>query len=159
MSSELNTYLTFKIGNHLFGVDVSKVLEISEYKKPQPVPESPAYMSGIIEFREQVIPMIDCGLKFNLPAIEITEVTCMVVLEMHNVELGKKFKAAIVVDAVSDVFEATGAEKLGMEDDFKPGYVLASYKTDKGLVMVLNADKVFSDKDIIAIEAIIGREA
>ncbi|MFT3741019.1 MAG: chemotaxis protein CheW [Breznakibacter sp.] len=157
MSTELNTYLTFKVGNHFFGVDVSKVLEISEYKKPQPVPDSPAYMSGVVEFREQVIPLIDCGLKFNLPAIDITEVTCMVALEVYNEELGKKFNAAIVVDAVSDVFEANNAEKLSMEDDFKPGYVLASYKTDKGLVIVLDADKVFSDKDIIAIDAIMGR--
>lgn len=156
MSNELYTYLTFKIGIHLFGVDVSKVLEISEYKVSQPVPDSPAYMKGVIEFRDQVIPLIDSGLKFNLPAIEITEVTCMVVLELFNIELNKKFKVAIVVDAVSDVFEANTSEKLAMDDDFKPGYVHASYKTDGGLVMVLNADKVFSDKDIIAIDAIMG---
>jgi purine-binding chemotaxis protein CheW len=157
MNNDISTYLTFKVGTHLFGVDVSKVLEISEFKEPQRVPESPAYMLGVLEFRDQVIPMIDCGLKFGLSNIEITEVTCMVVLELYNVALAKKMKVSIVVDTVSDVFESSFHEKLTMEDDFKPGYVESSYKTDSGLVMVLDADKVFSEKEIITLSTLMGK--
>jgi purine-binding chemotaxis protein CheW len=157
MSNDINTFLSFRVNNHYFGVDVSKVLEISEYKMPQPVPESPAYMCGVIEFREQMVPLIDCGVKFGLRPIEIGEVTCTIVLELYNTELAKKFKAAIIVDAVSDVFESSTYENLSMDDDFKPGYVQSSYKTDNGIVMILNADKVFSDKDIIAMDAITGK--
>lgn len=156
MTSEIFTYLSFRIGRHVFGVDVSKVLEIGEYKIPKPVPESPVFMLGLIEFRDQVVPLIDGGLKFGLQPIEINEVTCMIVLELFNQELSKKFKAAIVVDAVSDVFEASAAEKLSMDDDFKPGYIQMSYKTESDLVLVLNADKVFSEKDVIAIDTIMG---
>lgn len=158
MSTEINTFLSFKVGDHIFGVDVSKVLEISEYKQPQPVPESPVYMLGVIEYRDQVIPLIDCGLKFGMQPIEISEITCMVVLELFNADLNKRLKVAIVVDAVSDVFESTFHEKLSMEDDFKPGYVQSTYKTDLGLVMVLDADKIFSDKDIVTINTILGNQ-
>lgn len=156
MNQEQNTYLVFKIGNQPFGIHVDKVLEISEYKEPKPVPESPAYMKGVIEFREHVIPVIDTGTKFNMPPIAITPTTCIVVMELINPLLSKKFRIAVMADAVSDVFEATEEGMRVMVDEFKPGYILASYQTADGLVMILNADLVFSDKDVIAIEEAMG---
>ena len=155
MSNELNTYLTFKVKEYTFGISVDKVLEISEYPTPKSVPESLAYIRGVIEFREQVIPLIDCGIKFNLKPIEINPLTCIVVLDLNNEQLSKNYKVGIVVDAVSDVFEAEESELMSMEDDYRPGYVKSSYKGNNGLVLILDANKVFSEKDIIAIDEVV----
>jgi purine-binding chemotaxis protein CheW len=156
MNQELNTYLVFKIGNHPFGIHVEKVLEISEYKEPKPVPESPSYMKGVIEFREQVIPVIDTGLKFNMPSITITPTTCVVVMELMNPLLSKKFRIGVLTDAVTDVFDATEENRMAMDEEFKPGFISGGCQTAHGLVMLLNADLVFSDKDVIAIEEAMG---
>jgi len=119
------------------------------------VPESPSYMLGVIEFRNQVIPLIDCGVKFSISPVQIDALTCFVVLELFNIELGKKFKIGVVVDAVSDVFEANEDQLLAMEDDYRPDYIQTSYKTESGLVLILNADKIFSEKDIISIDDVV----
>lgn len=152
MKTDINTYLTFKIGSHSFGVNVSKVLEISEYKVPRSVPECPVYMPGVIEFRGQVIPLIDTAVKFGLPSIEINETTCIIVLDLLNTELSKKFKVAIIVDAVSDVFEADENQLLSLNDEYKPGYISGSFKSEKGLVLMMDADSIFSNKDIISLD-------
>ncbi len=155
MKTDINTYLTFKIGSHAFGVNVSKVLEISEYREPRSVPESPVYMPGVIEYREQVIPLIDTAVKFGLPSIQINDTTCIIVLDLVNSELSKKFKVAIIVDAVSDVFEAADNQLMVMNDDYRPGYIAGSFKSEKGLVLMMDADMIFSNKDIISIEEVV----
>lgn len=155
MSKDLSTYLTFKVLDHYFGVSVDKVMEISEYKQPKPIPESPSYVLGVVEFREFVIPLIDTAQKFNLNPIHINPLTCMVILELENTDLAKKFRVAILVDAVSDVFEADNEEIIKLTDDYSPEYIHASYKTNNGLVMILDADKVFSIKDVIALDKLI----
>lgn len=155
MKTDINTYLTFKIGSHSFGVNVSKVLEISEYREPRSVPESPVYMPGVIEYREQVIPLIDTAVKFGLPSIQINDTTCIIVLDLVNSELSKKFKVAIIVDAVSDVFEAADNQLMVMNDDYRPGYIAGSFKSEKGLVLMMDADMIFSNKDIISIEEVV----
>jgi len=155
MKTDINTYLTFKIGSHSFGVNVSKVLEISEYKEPRVVPESPVYMPGVIEFREQVIPLIDTAVKFGLPAVQINDTTCIIVLDLVNRELAKKFKVAIIVDAVSDVFETNDNQLMALNDEYKPGYIAGSVKSEKGLVLMMDADMIFSNKDIISLEEVV----
>jgi len=155
MSNTSSTYLAFKISDHLFGVNVDKVMEISEYRAPKPIPESPSYVLGVVEFREHVVPQIDTAQKFNMPPIDITAMTCMVVLELQNLDLAKKFRVAILVDSVSDVFEATEDNTVPFTDDFHPQYLTASYKTNHGMVMILDADKVFSIKDVIALDKLV----
>ncbi|MBN2166580.1 MAG: chemotaxis protein CheW [Marinilabiliaceae bacterium] len=152
MGNELSTYLTFKVKDYLFGINVSKVLEITEYSIPKTMPESMSYISGIIEFREQVVPLIDCGIKLNMSSIDINPLTCIIVLELFNESLSKKYKAAIIVDAVSDVFEAFQDDLMLMQDDYRPAYITASFKSENGLVLILDADKVFNEKDVIAID-------
>ncbi len=155
MSTEQTTYLTFRVLSHQFGISVDKVLEISEYKVPRTIPESPSFMLGLIEFRDHVVPLIDTAQKFGMPPTEINPMTCMVVLELENIDLAKRFRVAILVDAVSDVFETNDEDIRDMSDDYRPGYITASYKSENGLVMLLDADKVFSIKDVIAIDKLI----
>jgi len=152
MSELINAYLTFSVGSNTFGVHVGKVVEILEYEKPKSVPESLPYITGVIDHRENIVPVIDTGLKFNMGAIDVTPQTCIVVLEIDKPGNSVKILIGVMVDSVSDVFESDGEKIKTIENDFKPGYISATYKTDENLVMILNAEQVFNDKDIIALD-------
>ncbi len=153
MSVKVNAYLTFSVGNNTFGVHVEKVIEIKEYKEPKAVPESMTYVKGVTEHREQIIPVIDAAAKFNLGQIEITPQSCIVVL---NIIKGDGImNIGVLVDAVSDVFEAEDTQLKEIETDYKPGYIKASYQKNDELIMILNADKVFSETDIVSLDKIV----
>jgi len=155
MDQVINSYLTFSVGNNTFGVHVEKVEEIKEYISPKAVPESLPYVKGVIDHRDEVIPVIDAAQKFNLGKIEITPQTCIVVLEIEK-QTGESFKIGVLVDNVSDVFESDPEKVKKIEDDYKPGYISATYRTESLLVMILNANKVFSETDIVAMDKMIG---
>jgi len=155
MSEEVNAYLTFSVGDNTFGVHVEKVIEIKEYEQPKTVPESMVYVKGVTEHREQIIPVIDAAAKFNMGNITITPQSCIVVMEVNKTENGDPFSIGILVDAVSDVFESDPEIVRKIENDFKPGYIDATYKINEILVMILNTDKVFNEKDIIALDKIL----
>ncbi len=151
MSQEVNAYLTFSVGTNVFGVHVEKVVEIKEYTSPKSVPESMSYVKGVVDHREQIIPIIDAAAKFNLGAVEITPQSCFVVLEVEKVNGQGMMSVGVLVDAVSDVFEADESMLKTIETDYKPGYILASYQNNDDLIMILNVDKIFSEKDIISL--------
>lgn len=151
MSQDVNAYLTFSIGDNTFGVHVEKVIEIKEYTEPKSVPESMAYVKGVTDHRDQIIPVIDAAAKFNLGAVNITPQSCIVVLDIDKVDGNGIMSIGILVDAVSDVFEADESKIKSIETDYRPGYISASYQNNNDLVMILDADKVFSETDIVSL--------
>jgi chemotaxis signal transduction protein len=104
---------------------------------------------------DEVIPLIDTAAKFNLGKITITPQTCTVILEIINEQKNSTSKVGVVVDAVSDVFETDPEQIKPLENDYKPKYISSTYKIDDTLVMILDSNKIFSEKDIIALDKII----
>ncbi|NPA36456.1 MAG: chemotaxis protein CheW [Chlorobi bacterium] len=152
MDQSTNSYLTFKVNDNIFGIHVEKVVEIKEYKEPKSIPETLPYVTGVFEYRDEVIPLIDTAVKFNLGKINLTSQTCIVVLEIINEQKNINAKVGIIVDTVSDVIEADPEVLKQIEDDYKPNYISATYKQGDNLVMIINANKIFSAKDIIAMD-------
>jgi purine-binding chemotaxis protein CheW len=155
MNQNTTSYLTFNVRDNIFGIHVSKVVEINEYIQPKSVPESLSFVTGVIEYRDEVLPLIDTAAKFNLGQVELSPQTCIVVLEILNEVKNSTTKIGILVDAVSDVFEASEEALKPIEDDYKPQYISATCKMDDTLVMILDANKVFSEKDIVAMDELV----
>ncbi len=155
MSQEVNAYLTFSLGKNIFGIHVEKVVEIKEYTAPKSVPESMSYVKGVTDHREQIIPIIDAAAKFNLGEVAITPQSCIVVLEINKTDGKGMMSVGILVDAVSDVFEADESMLKSIDTDYRPGYISASYQNADDLIMVLNVDKIFSEKDIISLDEVL----
>jgi purine-binding chemotaxis protein CheW len=151
MSVTINSYLTFKVGEETFGVNVSKVMEIREYQAPQALPQALPFVAGVIAYNEEAIPVIDTGIKFGMNPIVINTTTCMVVLQLVNDILGKSYRVAILVDAVSDVLESDDASMKPITDDYRPEYIFSTYRLEDKFIYLLNADRVFNQKEIIAI--------
>src|SRR5260370_18754188 len=89
-------YLTFMIGKEEFGVGVLKVREIMGIQDITAVPQTPSYLKGVINLRGKVTPVIDLRLKFGLPAIDYTQRTAIIVVQV------KSEPAAILIGTLVD---------------------------------------------------------
>ena len=153
---QLQSYLTFRLGDEIFSANVKKVLEILEIPRITKVPHAPAYMRGVINLRGNVMPVINARLKFGLPEANDTVTSCIVVLDIEmdgqNVTLGA------VVDAVQEVIEITPEEiqpapSIGTK--FKSEFINGMVKVNDQFIMVLNLDLVFSSDEGSILQSII----
>jgi purine-binding chemotaxis protein CheW len=142
-------YLTFKLGPEEFGVRVIKVREIMGIQQITAVPQTPDYLKGVINLRGKVIPVIDLRLKFGLPAIEYTQRTCIVVMQVEG-ESGA-ILVGIIVDGVSEVLNLTSADIEDTPDfgaKLDTHFILGMAKLKGKVKILLDIDRVVSAKEI-----------
>ncbi len=143
------TYLSFKLGNELFAANVEKVLTILELKPITKVPNSPDYMSGVINLRGNVLPVINMRLKFGMPVIENTQETCIIVLSV-NID-NEQLQLGILVDAVDQVIEIKETdieESPAIGTKYKVEFIDGMYRLEKGFIMLLNIDLIFGTEEL-----------
>jgi purine-binding chemotaxis protein CheW len=152
--SQINSYLTFKLGDELYAANVRHVINIVELSKITKVPRCPEYMLGIVNLRGMVLPVIDARKKFGLPQTEITINTCILVLEVvvHN----DTVMVGALVDGVREVIEIddkdiTDPPTIGFNN--KDYFITGVFKKaeEESFVMILDMDTVFSSDEIIAV--------
>jgi chemotaxis signal transduction protein len=151
----MNSYLTFKVIDEVFAVHVSHVMEIREYEKPKPMPQKVDFIAGLLEFRDEVIPLINTGLKFNLGPVEASQSSVIVILNLNKEGEADNYRVAIMADAVSDVIEVEDNELKTIRHEYKPGYVAGTYSKENAFVFVLDADKVFTRNEVIEMDKIL----
>ena len=76
-------YVTFNLGDELFAFEVTTTREILSLAAITKVPQTPEYVLGVINLRGQVVPVVDMRLKLGLPAGDVTDETCIIVVEVH----------------------------------------------------------------------------
>jgi purine-binding chemotaxis protein CheW len=152
MNMQLNSYLIFKIGEENFGINVSKVMAIREYVAPKPIPHTYKFVAGITEYQDEIIPLIDTGLKFGMVPVKITSTTCIVVLELFDENLKKNYKLGISIDSVSDVLEIDEAKTKNVTvEDYKPLYIQSFYMHGDKVIYMLDADVIFNKKEVVSL--------
>lgn len=151
----MNSYLTFRVIDEVFAVHVSHVMEIREYEKPKPVPQKVDFIAGLLEFRDEVIPLVNTGLKFNLGPVEASQSSVIVILNLNKEGEADNYRVAIMADAVSDVIEVEDNELKTIRHEYKPGYVAGTYSKDDAFVFVLDSDKVFTRNEVIEMDKIL----
>ncbi|KQP17011.1 chemotaxis protein CheW [Pseudorhodoferax sp. Leaf267] len=92
-------YLTFKLGEEEYGIDILKVQEIRGYEVPTRIAHAPAFLKGVVNLRGTIVPIIDMRLKFNCAQAEYNGFTVVIILHLRSRIVG------VVVDSVSDVLE------------------------------------------------------
>jgi purine-binding chemotaxis protein CheW len=142
-------YLTFKLGEEVFALEVANVREILEFIPITKVPRTPDFMTGVINLRGSVVPVTDMRLKFGMSETEKTVNTCIIVVEV-NIDSEKALLGALV-DSVQEVFELEAQQieppprlGLGMKTEFIEGMG----KRDNQFVIILDIDKVFSMEEL-----------
>jgi purine-binding chemotaxis protein CheW len=92
-------YLTFRLDQEEYGIDILKVQEIRGYEPPTRVANAPAFIKGVVNLRGTIVPIVDMRLKFNCAKAEYSAFTVVIILNLRSRIVG------IVVDSVSDVME------------------------------------------------------
>ena len=141
--SRAGKYLTFALDNEEYGLEILKVREIIGYMQITAVPQTPAHVKGVINLRGQVIPVVDLRLKFGMNAAEVTEETCIIVVEIHQAD--QKYQTGIVVDHVQEVLDIAGeniedAPQFGANVDTH--FILGMGKVNGAVKILLDIDKV-----------------
>lgn len=150
--AEAVQYLTFKLDDETFALDVAKVREILEESNITKVPQTPDFMRGVINLRGSVVPVIDMRLKFGMGRTERTINTCIIVaevlLENEVIILGALADSVQeVIDMEPSQIEAAPHIGTRLNTDFLKGMG----KHDGRFVMILDIDKVFSSGELAAV--------
>ena len=143
-----SSYLSFLLDKGIFAINVSKVLEVLEKQPITFVPDTPKHIVGVLNFRGEILPVIEMRLKFNMPSGNLEKFVIIVLELMIN---GKPQIFGAIVDSVVDVIEIynnTIKSVPEMGSNFNPEYISGMIKSDKGFIMFLNIDKVFSHDEI-----------
>jgi purine-binding chemotaxis protein CheW len=147
---QLNSYLSFKLGDEIFAANVGKVLNILEMTKITKVPQAPSYMQGVINLRGTVLPVVDTRIKFGLSPTEFTPSTCILVLDIE-VE-SESLHVGGLVDSVQEVLEIEPHQILpppNIGNRYKSQFITGMYKlTNEDFIMLLDMDKIFNVEDL-----------
>ena len=148
--STIQTYLSFKLGEEVFAINVSKVLNILEMKPITKVPKSPDYLKGVINLRGTVLPVVDLRLKFGLPENKITVDTNIIVLSIEKEN--EEIMVGILIDSVREVLEFKTEEiapSHAIGTKYNAGFIKGMWRVDENFIMILDIDRVFSIEEII----------
>ena len=143
LSDKEGKYLTFALGPEEYGLEILKVREIIGYMEITAIPKTPHYVKGVINLRGQVIPVVDIRSLFGMETVDVTEETCIIVVEIDSA--GRKFNTGVIVDQVSEVLDIAGenieeAPQLGTSVD--TDFILGMGKVNNSVKILLNIDKV-----------------
>jgi|LGVF01.2.fsa_nt_gb purine-binding chemotaxis protein CheW len=144
-------FLTFALGNEVYGIEIKYVTEIIGMQSITKVPEVPSYIKGIINLRGKIIPVLDVRIQFGKEPIEYNDRTCIVVIDIDDVSVG------LIVDTVEEVLtidDDTIApppnNKTGIENRFMKGIGKVGGKVQ----LLLDCERLLKNNQMEIIEEI-----
>ncbi len=135
---------TFYVGEALCGMDILNVQEINKLMDMTKVPQSPEYVTGILNLRGQIVTVIDLGKKLGLTMTDLNDAARNIIVNAENEYIG------LLVSRISDVVEAEW-EKVeeppanigGVQGAFFKGV----FKTKDRLIGILDVTKVLTEEN------------
>ncbi len=151
--TETTQYLTFKLEDEVFALDISKVREVLDYTDITKVPKTPDFMKGVINLRGSVVPVVDMRLKFGMAGIEKTVNTCIIIVEV-TLE-GETAVLGALADSVQEVLDLEPgqiepAPRIGTR--LRTEFLRGMGERDNHFVMILDIDQVFSADELALVE-------
>lgn len=146
----VQTYLSFRLSEEVFAINVSKVINILEMSHITRIPKAPEYMKGVINLRGNVLPVVDLRVKFGLTETENTVDTSIIVLSIDLNE--EPVLLGIQVDAVREVLELKNSEIAAaptIGTKYNSGFIEGMWRMEDKFIMILDINKVFSTDEVI----------
>ena len=137
-------WVTFKLQEETYGINVMQVQEVLRYTDIAPVPGAPDYVMGIINLRGNVVTVIDTRARFGLPPSEVTDNSRIVIIESERQVIG------IMVDSVAEVVylkqsEIDTAPNVGTDESAK--FIQGVSNRDGELLILVDLNKLLSDDE------------
>ncbi len=142
-------YMTFKLADEVYGVEILKVREIIGVMEITRMPRAPEFVRGVINLRGKVIPVIDLRLKFGMPRTERTDQTVIIVVQWslgdRNVTMG------VLVDEVLEVLSIDAGQiepppSFGV-DAVDTSFILGIGKAEARVIFLLEIGRVLSEAE------------
>ena len=152
-TTETTQYLTFKLAEEVYALDIGKVREVLDFTTVTKVPRTPDFMRGVINLRGSVVPVVDLRLKFGLSATEKTVNTCVIITEVtvdnDTTVLG------CLADSVQEVLDLEPGEisappKIGTK--LRTEFITGMGKRDDRFIIILDIDRVFSVEELSLVD-------
>jgi len=145
-----NQYVVFKLGKGEFGIDIMNVKEISSYEESISLPNTPSFIEGVINYRGNVIPIINLKKRLALGEFEVTKDTRIIVINLDEKEIG------FIVDEASQTLRVND-EQIDPAPSFISGvdkkYITGVGKLDeKRLLILIDLKKILSADEIEEIQ-------
>jgi purine-binding chemotaxis protein CheW len=150
--TDTRQYLTFKLADEVFAIEVSKVREVLDFTTITKIPRTPDFMSGVINLRGNVVPVVDLRLCFEMSKTQKTVNTCIVVVEML-IE-GESTIIGALADSVEEVIDLEPeqiqpAPRMGTQ--IRTEFIKGMGRRDAQFIMILDIDRVFSAEELSAV--------
>lgn len=149
-NNEIQAYLTFRLEQELFAINVSQVLEILELKPITKIPGAPDCMRGVINLRGNILPVVDTRIKFRMMPTDFTIDTCIIVLSIQTEK--DPVLVGAIVDAVQKVIDIPYTQiqpPVTMGAIYREEFVSGISTVDDDFLMIVNIDKVFSIEEVL----------
>ncbi|HZU26803.1 MAG TPA: chemotaxis protein CheW [Bryobacteraceae bacterium] len=148
--TETRQYLTFKLDNEVFALDVATVREVLDFTNVTRVPRTPEFMRGVINLRGSVVPVVDLRLAFGMSGTEKTVNTCIIVMEVRLE--GETTVIGALADSVEEVIDLEPdqiepAPRIGTS--IRTDFIRGMGKRESGFLMILDIDRVFSADQLL----------
>ncbi|MHB9037980.1 MAG: chemotaxis protein CheW [Armatimonadota bacterium] len=137
--------VVMELANESYGVDIGAVNTIIRMQEVTAIPRAPSFVEGVINLRGSIIPVIDLRKRFGLPQGDVTKASRIVVVEAQGQMIG------MVVDAVVETLRlpASAIEPPSpVVSTVDSAYVRGVGKQESRLVILLDLDKVLTEKDV-----------
>jgi purine-binding chemotaxis protein CheW len=145
-----NQYVVFKLGKGEFGIDIMNVKEIGPYEESISIPNTPDFIEGVINYRGNVIPIVNLKKRFLLGELEVTKDTRVIVISLGEKEIG------FIVDGASETVRIND-EQIDLPPSYIGGvdkkYITGVGKLDaKRLLILIDLEKILSPDEVEEIQ-------
>ena len=150
--SENMQYLTFRLEDEVFALDITQVREVLDFTTVTKVPRTPDFMRGVINLRGSVVPVVDMRLKFGMSRTEQTVNTCIIIVEISLD--GEKLVIGALADSVQEVIEIEPGHiepppRIGTR--LNTEFIKGMGKRDEQFIIILEINKIFSSSELVVI--------
>lgn len=136
----------FRLGSEMYAIDIMRIKEIIRPQKLTAVPRAPVFVEGMINLRGTVLPVIDLGKRFGLPALKVDRRSRIVICAVFDRFVG------ILVEEVMEV-RRYARHEVKPPPEFVKGreseFFLAVCQREDDLVMVIDLEKLFSTDEVL----------
>ena len=151
--TETTQFLTYKLGDETFALDITKVREVLDFTTVTKVPRTPEFMRGVINLRGSVVPVVDLRLKFGMTKTENGVNTCIIITEV-TVD-GDTTILGCLADSVQEVLDLdeehiAPAPRIGTK--LRTEFIKGMGKRDDRFIIILDIDKVFSSDELALVK-------
>ena len=141
-------FIIFNLADQEYGINILDSREIVTFDQLTVIPDSPEFVSGVINLRDNIIPIIDLTKKFNLKESSVQMEKIIIILVNNN----------LIGLAVKDVKEILRINSDDISDppeitkNIDKNYVEGIARLDERLLILLDVESIFSKKEIKQIE-------